>query len=181
MDMTIKVQESTDEEIKRIEDTISLYWAKELPMPRIIDPSGQECAVVDWDTGYILWGYSGKEREEWRRWLDKMLATEVCTYTTRFDTFGAGSRPSVRMGSFRSMYIKGDTVTFGVYDSSKPAQVLDHTDTAEITVYDISEAEHRVTESGRIEHRGNMPVKANWEVRSKARHENCRACKKLQS
>jgi hypothetical protein len=202
MDMTIKVQESTDEEIKRIEDTISLYWAKELPMPRIIDPTGRECAVVDWDTGYILWGYSGKEREEWRRWLDKMLATEVCTYTTRFDTFGAGSRPSVRMGSFRSMYIKGDTVTFGVYDSSKPAQVLDHTDThitikhpgqsyfamrgvqgyapAEITVYDISGAEHRVTDSGCV-YRGNMPVTAGWEVRSKARHENCRACKKLQS
>ena len=211
MDMTIKVQESTDEEIKRIEDTISLYWAmgwldqaayKEIQIPRIIDPTGRECAVVDWDTGYILWGYSGKEREEWRRWLEKMLATEVCTYATRFDTFGAGNRPSVRMGTFMRMHIQGDVVTFdGV--TTKPARILDHTDThitlkhqgenywaargvqgyapAEIKVYDTTQAEHRITEQGNVSYAGNMPVKASWEIRSKARHENCRACKKLQS
>ena len=101
------------------------------------------------------------------------------------------------------MYVKGDVVTFdGV--TTKPATILDHTDThitlkhqgqsywaargiqgyapAEIKVYDTTQAEHRITEQGNVSYAGNFPVKASWVVRTSApRHEDCRACKNLQS
>ena len=205
MELLLTVADYSDDEIRRVEDTVTKLGEKSLDGEfRIVDTNGTECAVVS--TQYftreyrVLWGYTVKDRIEWQEYLNR-----ISDYSTRFDShrFGSDKTPIIRQGKFMRMYVRGDVVTFdGV--TTKPATILDHTDThitlkhqgqsywaargiqgyapAEIKVYDTTQAEHRITEQGNVSYAGNFPVKASWVVRTSApRHEDCRACKNLQS
>ncbi len=221
MELLLTVADHSDEEIRRVEDTVAQWRLgdslKSLAGEfRIVDTTGTECAVVTTHhyTTYsfgvtthetecrVLWGYTVEDRMNWQEYLERIADFKEASYEKRFDRFGLDKTPIIRQGPFMRMHIQGDVVTFdGV--TTKPARILDHTDThitlkhqgenywaargvqgyapAEITVYDTTQAKHWITEQGNVSYAGNMTVKANWEVRSKARHENCRACKKLQS
>ena len=203
MELLLTVADYSDDEIRRVEDTVTKLGEKSLDGEfRIVDTNGPECAGVS--TQYftreyrVLWGYTVEDRIEWLDYLNR-----ISDYKTRFDSFGSDRTPIIRQGTFMRMYVKGDVVTFdGV--TTKPATILDHTDThitlkhqgqsywaargiqgyapAEIKVYDTTQAEHRITEQGNVSYAGNFPVKASWVVRTSApRHEDCRACKNLQS
>ena len=205
MELLLTVADYSDDEIRRVEDTVTKLGEKSLDGEfRIVDTNGTECAVVS--TQYftreyrVLWGYTVEDRIEWLDYLNR-----ISDYSTRFDShrFGTDRTPIIRQGTFMRMYVKGDVVTIdGV--TTKPATILDHTDThitlkhqgqsywaargiqgyapAEIKVYDTTQAEHRITEQGNVSYAGNFPVKASWVVRTSApRHEDCRACKNLQS
>ena len=203
MELLLTVADYSDDEIRRVEDTVTKLGEKSLDGEfRIVDTNGTECAVVS--TQYftreyrVLWGYTVEDRIEWLDYLNR-----ISDYKTRFDSFGSDRTPIIRQGTFMRMYVKGDVVTFdGV--TTKPATILDHTDThitlkhqgqsywaargiqgyapAEIKVYDTTQAEHRITKQGNVSYAGNFPVKASWVVKtSDPRHEDCRACKNLQS
>jgi len=214
MELLLTVADYSDDEIRRVEDTVTKLESSTLKSLgnkfRIVDTNGTECAVVIKHTLIklsknlvdveirVLWGYTVEDRTEWKKYLDR-----IPDYKTRFDSFGSDRTPIIRQGTFMRMYVKGDVVTFdGV--TTKPAKILDHTDThitlkyqgqsywaargiqgyapAEIKVYDTTQAEHRITEQGNVSYAGNFPVKASWVVKtSDPRHEDCRACKKLQS
>jgi len=214
MELLLTVADYSDDEIRRVEDTVTKLESSTLKSLgnkfRIVDTNGTECAVVIKHTLIklsknlvdveirVLWGYTVEDRTEWKKYLDR-----IPDYKTRFDSFGSDRTPIIRQGTFMRMYVKGDVVTFdGV--TTKPAKILDHTDThitlkyqgqnywaargiqgyapAEIKVYDTTQAEHRITEQGNVSYAGNFPVKASWVVKtSDPRHEDCRACKNLQS
>ena len=235
MELLLTVADYSDDEIRRVEDTVTKLESSTLKSLgnkfRIVDTNGTECAVVIKHTLIklsknlvdveirVLWGYTVEDRTEWKKYLDRVTTeswylspqykntsdprTKKVLYKTRFDSFGSDRTPIIRQGTFMRMYVKGDVVTFdGV--TTKPAKILDHTDThitlkyqgqnywaargiqgyapAEIKVYDTTQAEHRITEQGNVSYAGNFPVKASWVVKtSDPRHEDCRACKNLQS
>jgi len=218
MELLLTVADYSDDEIRRVEDTVTRLGdsLKSLAIVkgefRIVDTNGTECAVVTThhyttdsfgvtthETEYrVLWGYTVEDRKEWSEYLDR-----IPDYKTRFDSFGSDRTPIIRQGTFMRMFVRGDVVTFdGV--TTKPAKILDHTDThitlkhqgqsywaargiqgyapAEIKVYDTTQAHHRITKQGNVSYAGNFPVKASWVVKtSDPRHVACRACKKPQS
>ena len=242
MELLLTVADYSDDEIRRVEDTVTKLESSTLKSLgnkfRIVDTNGTECAVVikhtfppraktlgdsywigsDVETR-VLWGYTVEDRTEWKKYLDGVTTeswylspqykntsdprTKKVLYKNRFDSFGSDRTPIIRQGTFMRMYVKGDVVTFdGV--TTKPATILDHTDThitlkhqgqsywaargiqgyapAEIKVYDTTQAHHRITKQGNVSYAGNFPVKASWVVKtSDPRHEDCRACKNLQS
>ena len=210
MELLLTVADYSDGEIRRVEDTVTRLEGL-LPQTtlksldgefRIVDTNGSECAVVitDYYTREcrVLWGYTVEDRMNWQYYLKR-----IPDYKTRFDSFGSDKTPIIRQGTFMRMHIQDDVVTFDGTDTH-PAKILDHTDThitlkhqgqsywaargiqgyapAEIRVYDTTQAEHRITEQGNVSYAGNFPVKASWVVKtSDPRHEDCRACKNLQS
>jgi|TARA_R110002020_G_scaffold112836_5_gene259704 hypothetical protein len=220
MELLLTVADYSDGEIRRVEDTVTRLGDSLKSLAgefRIVDTNGTECAVVTthhYTTDSfgvtthetecrVLWGYTVEDRMNWQYYLKRIPEFKGASYENRFDRFALDKTPIIRQGTFMRMYVKGDVVTFdGV--TTKPAKILDHTDThitlkyqgqsywaargiqgyapAEITVYDTTQAEHRITEQGNVSYAGNFPVKASWVVRtSDPRHEDCRACKKLQS
>ena len=208
MELLLTVADYSDDEIMRVEDTVTRLGdsLKSLAIVkgefRIVDTNGTECAEVT--TNYytnecrVLWGYTPTDRLRWHEYLNR-----ISDYSTRFDShrFGTDKTPIIRQGTFMRMHIQDDVVTFDG-TTTKPAKILDHTDThitlkhqgqtywaargiqgyapAEITVYDTTQAERSL--SNTVRYVGNFPVKASWVVKtSDPRHEDCRACKKPQS